>query len=125
MKIAISISGNSINAPFDPRFGRTSTFCIVDSESGACKTFENPAFSASGGAGVQASQFIASKGAEAVISGAFGPKAFDTLDAAGITMYTASGNEGFTATDILEMFKKDQLPKTEKASHGGHHGGHH
>ncbi|MBT3321770.1 MAG: NifB/NifX family molybdenum-iron cluster-binding protein [Anaerolineae bacterium] len=123
MKIAISISGNTINDPFDPRFGRTSTFCIIDTESEEWETYENPAFSASGGAGVQASQIIAEKGAEAIISGAFGPKAFDTLSAAKIEMYTASGNEGFAAQDVLEMFKNGQLPKTESASHGGHHGG--
>ena len=79
MKLAISISGNTLDSPFDTRFGRASAFCIVDTESDEWEAFENPALSASGGAGVQAAQFIARHGAQAVVSGAFGPNAFDTL----------------------------------------------
>ena len=125
MKIAISISGNSINSPFDARFGRAVAFCIVDTESGEWEAFDNPALSASGGAGVQASQFVAKHGAQAIVSGAFGPNAFDTLAAAEIDMYLAPGNETYTTAEILEMFKAGQLTKAEAATHAGHHGGHH
>ena len=59
MKLAISISGNTLDSPFDARFGRAAAFCIVDTETGEWQAFENPALSASGGAGVQASQFVA------------------------------------------------------------------
>ena len=86
MKIAISISGNKLESPFDPRFGRAAAFCLVDSETGEWSSHENPALSASGGAGVQAAQFIAKLGAQAVISGAYGPNAADTLSPAGIEM---------------------------------------
>ena len=125
MKLAISISGNTLGSPFDPRFGRAAAFCIVDTETGEWESFENPALSASGGAGVQASQFVAKQGAQAVVSGAFGPNAFDTLTAAEIDMYLATGNEAHTAAEILEMFKAGQLTKAEAATHQGHHGGHH
>lgn len=125
MKIAISISGNSLNSTFDARFGRAASFCIVDTENGEWEAFENPALSASGGAGVQAAQFVAKHGAQAVVSGAFGPNAFDTLAAAEIDMYLAPGNESHTAAEILEMFKAGQLTKAEAATHAGHHGGRH
>jgi predicted Fe-Mo cluster-binding NifX family protein len=123
MKIAISISGNSLNSPFDARFGRATFFCIVDTESDVWEAFENPALSSSGGAGVQASQFVVKHGAQAVVSGAFGPNAFDTLAAAEIEMYLAPGNEAHTAAEILEMFKTGQLTRAEAATHAGHHGG--
>jgi predicted Fe-Mo cluster-binding NifX family protein len=123
MKIAISISGNSLNSPVDARFGRTAAFCIVDVETGEWQAFDNPALSASGGAGVQASQFVAKHGVQAVISGAFGPNAFDTLAAAGIKMYLAPDNETHTAAEILEMFRAGLLTKVEAATHAGHHGG--
>ena len=123
MKIAITISGNSLNSPFDARFGRAAAFCIVDTESGAWEVSDNPALSASGGAGVQASQFVAKHGAQAVVGGAFGPNAFDTLAAAEIDMYLAPGNQAHTAAEILEMFKAGQLIKAEAATHTGHHGG--
>ena len=124
MKLAISISGNSLNSPFDARFGRAAAFCIVDTETGDWQAFDNPALSASGGAGVQASQFVAKHAAQAVVSGAFGPNAFDTLAAAEIEMYLAPGNDAYTAAEILEMFKAGQLAKAEAATHAGHHGGH-
>ena len=53
MKLAISISGNKLDSPFDPRFGRAAAFCLVESDTGAWTAHENPALSASGGAGVR------------------------------------------------------------------------
>ena len=125
MKLAISTSGNKLESPFDTRFGRAAAFCIVDVETGEWQAFDNPALSASGGAGVQAAQFVASQGAGAVVSGAYGPNAFDTLAAAEIEMYLAPGNQAYTAAEILEMFKANELAKAEAATNTGHHGGHH
>lgn len=123
MKIAISISGNKLEAPFDPRFGRAAAFCIVESETGAWTYYENPALSASGGAGVQAAQFVAKLGAQAVISGGYGPNAFDTLSLAGIEMYLAPTGETLTGLEVLTLFKTGKLIKAKAATHAGYHGG--
>jgi predicted Fe-Mo cluster-binding NifX family protein len=123
MKLIISISGNTIDSPFDPRFGRAAAFCLVDSETGEWTVHENPALSAAGGAGVQAAQFVAKLGAQAVISGAYGPNAFDTLSPAGIEMYLAPTGDNVTAADVLALFKAGKLQKAEAATHAGHHGG--
>ncbi len=125
MKLIISISGNKLESPFDPRFGRAAAFCLVDSETGEWTVHENPALAASGGAGVQAAQFIAKLGTQAVISGAYGPNAFDALSPAGIEMYLAPTGENLTAADVLELFKAGKLTKAEAATHVGHHGGRH
>lgn len=125
MKLIISISGNKLESPFDPRFGRAAAFCFVDSETGEWTVHENPALSASGGAGVQAAQFVAKLGAQAVISGAYGPNAFDALSPAGIEMYLALTSDNLTAADVLALFKAGKLTKAEAATHAGHHGGHH
>jgi len=125
MKLVISITGNKLESPFDPRFGRAAAFCLVDSETGAWTSHENPALSASGGAGVQAAQFIAKLGAQAVISGAYGPNAFDTLSPAEIEMYLAPTGKTLTAEDVLVLFKAGKLSKVEAATHAGHHEGHH
>jgi predicted Fe-Mo cluster-binding NifX family protein len=124
MKIAISISGNSIQSPLDPRFGRAETFCLVDDITGDWTVHENLAHSAAGGAGVQAAQFIASLGARVVISGAYGPNAFDTLSPASIDMYLAPAGETLTASDALALFKAGKLTKAMAASHQGHLGNH-
>jgi predicted Fe-Mo cluster-binding NifX family protein len=125
MKLAISISGNKLDSTFDPRFGRAAAFCLVNSETGEWTTHENPALSASGGAGVQAAQFIAKLGAQAVISGAYGPNAFDALSPAGIEMYIVPADEILTATDVLALFKAGKLDKAATATHAGHHEGQH
>ncbi len=125
MKIAISISGNKADSPFDPRFGRAAAFWLVDTETGAWSVHDNPALSASGGAGVQAAQFIAKLGAQAVVSGAYGPNAADTLSPAGIEMYLMPGNETCTVAEVLALFKAGKLTQTEAATHAGHHGGSH
>ncbi len=123
MKLIISISGNKLDSPFDPRFGRAAAFCLVDSETGEWTYHENPALAASGGAGVQAAQFVAKLGAQAVISGAYGPNAFDALSPAGIEMYLAPTGDNLTAANVLELFKAGKLQKAETATHAGHHGG--
>ena len=123
MKLIISISGNKLESPFDPRVGRAAAFCLVDSETGNWTVHENPALSASGGAGVQAAQFVVKLGAQAVISGAYGPNAFDALSLAGIEMYLAPTGDTLTAADVLALFKAGKLQKAEAATHAGHHGG--
>jgi len=123
MKIVITISGQTLDSPFDPRFGRAAAFCLVDSETGEWNAHANPALSASGGAGVQAAQFIARLGAQAVISGAYGPNAADTLSSAGIEMYFAPADETLTAAQVLALFKAGKLSKAETATHAGHRGG--
>ena len=125
MKIIVTTNAPNIDSDIDPRFGRAAAFCIVDTESGEWQAFDNPALSASGGAGVQAAQFVAKQGVGAVVSGAFGPNAFDTLAAAEIEMYLAPGNDAQSAAEILEMFKARQLTQAKAATHAGHHGGRH
>ncbi|WP_295445476.1 NifB/NifX family molybdenum-iron cluster-binding protein [uncultured Thiodictyon sp.] len=123
MKLAISSSGTTLDAAFDARFGRAAAFCVVDSDTGAWSTHANPALSAAGGAGVQAAQLVANLGAQAVVSGAYGPKAYDTLSAAAITMWLAPTNATHSVTEILTLFRSGHLTQADAASHNGHHGG--
>lgn len=123
MKLAISIAGQSIESPFDARFGRAASFCLVETDSGVWTVHANPALSASGGAGVQAAQFIAALGAQAVVSGAYGPKAYATLSAANVQRLLAPGHQACSAADILAAFVAGRLTEADGASHGGHHGG--
>jgi predicted Fe-Mo cluster-binding NifX family protein len=125
MNIAISISGKDLASPFDPRFGRATSFCLVDLETGAWQVFANPGVSASGGAGVQAAQSIAEHSAQAVISGAFGPNAFDALEAASIRMLLPPDKADYSAEDILALYKAGQLITASGPSHEGHHGSKH
>ena len=68
-------------------------------------------------AGIQAAKNVLDFGVEAVISGNVGPKAFATLNAAGITVYTGASG---TVQETLEAFKAGNLNKTDKATVEGH-----
>jgi predicted Fe-Mo cluster-binding NifX family protein len=115
MKIAVSATAPHLDAALDPRLGRCQYFLIVDTESMEFEAIENPAITAPGGAGIQAAQLIAEKGAEAVITGGCGPNAFQVLSAAGIPVFVgASGS----AREAIESYKRGELQPTPQASTG-------
>jgi predicted Fe-Mo cluster-binding NifX family protein len=122
MKIAISASNQEFDEPFDPHFGRAPFFCIVDLETEEWEIVPNPAISATGGAGVQAAQFVGEHGAKAVISGSFGPNAYVTLEAAGIEMITAPDGVTLSVSELLDKYKAGELTSLSQPSHDGHRG---
>jgi len=123
MKIAVTSTGNTLDSPIDPRFGRCQFFVFVDPETMEFEATENQAMMAAGGAGPQAAQFIANKGAEAVVTGNVGPNATSSLAAAGIKVF--AGARG-TVKETISLFKNSQLQEVGEAtvaSHAGMGGG--
>ena len=49
VKICVTSTGPSLDAPVDPRFGRCQYFVIVDSETMEYEAMQNPSMGASGG----------------------------------------------------------------------------
>lgn len=121
MKIVLTTATESLDGPFDPRFGRGQYFCLVDNTSGACEAHANPGINATGGAGVQAAQLVDQLGANAVISGDFGPNAYMTLKAANIEMYLAPTGEALTGRQVLERFEQNKLEQVSSPTSAGHH----
>ena len=119
MKVAVSSSAKDLDSPIDPRFGRCAYFLIVNTDDMSFEKFSNESAALSGGAGIQAAQFIISKGAEAVITGNCGPKAVRTLAAAGVELYL--GNTGSTR-ETVEKFKSGKLASTNQANVSEHSG---
>ena len=66
MKVAVSSNGENLNAKLDPRFGRCSFFVVVNPVDMSFEAFKNESAILGGGAGLQAAQFLASQGVEAV-----------------------------------------------------------
>jgi len=77
----------------------------------------NPASGAVGGAGIQAVQIIASKGAKVVITGNVGPNAFQALSAAGIKIITGAYG---TVREVVEKYRRGELKETDAPTVGGH-----
>ncbi len=118
MKMAITSQGTGLDSPVDPRFGRAKHFLLVDTDTGQASTHDNTQnLNAPQGAGIQAAQTVARLGAEAVLTGHVGPKAFTTLQAANIAVYT--GVSG-TVNEALEQFKSGRLMGAAKPNVEGH-----
>jgi predicted Fe-Mo cluster-binding NifX family protein len=106
MKIAISSSGKDLDSQIDPRFGRCQYFIFADPDTMDSEALENVGLMASGGAGIQAAQFVAQKGVNALITGNLGPNAASALSAAGIKVYLVPGG---TVREVIEAFKAGRL----------------
>jgi predicted Fe-Mo cluster-binding NifX family protein len=119
VKICVTSSGNTLDAPVDPRFGRTAHFMIVDSENMSFEAVSNTAGGAMSGAGIQAAQTIASKGVNVVITGNVGPNAFQALASAGIRIVVGAYG---TVREVIEKFKRGELTETRVPTVRGHFG---
>jgi predicted Fe-Mo cluster-binding NifX family protein len=119
MKIAISASGKDLSSQLDPRFGRCRYFIIIETDTMSFEVFDNDNAGLGGGAGIQSAQFIAGKGAKALITGHCGPNAMQTLSAAGVQVYV--GQDG-DLQGLVDKFKNGQLTPTTVANASAHAG---
>ena len=118
MKIAFTTDGPHLSSPLDRRFGRAPGFLIVETDSGDIRFEPNDQnLNAAQGAGIQAAQNVAATGAEAVITGHCGPKAFRILSASNIAVYNT---EAATVQEALEQFKAGKLSRADGADVKGH-----
>jgi len=106
MQVIVTAQGADLNAPVSSRFGRCPTFISVETDTMAHTALPNPAMSASGGAGVQAAQFIVQQGAQALLTDNVGPNAMQVLQAAGIPIYAIGDG---TVGEVVRAFKAGQL----------------
>ena len=109
MKIAVTAQGGSLDSSVDPRFGRCPYYIIVDTETMEFEAIENPYAHSLTGAGIQAAQFVANQGVEAVLTGSCGPNAFQVLQTAGVKVIVGVVGR---VRDAVERFKRGELQPT-------------
>jgi predicted Fe-Mo cluster-binding NifX family protein len=118
MKIALTTSGDTLDAPLDSRFGRAPKFMIYDLETDTFEIVDNAQnLEAPQGAGIQAAQNVAGTGSVAVITGHCGPKAFQVLQRAGISVYPTGAA---SVSDAVEQYRAGILVPAETADVEGH-----
>lgn len=118
MKIALTTSGKDLDSPLDPSFGRAQNFLIHDTESQVIVIISNEQnLNAAQGAGIQAGQTIAKAGAQALITGHCGPKAFRVLEAAGIKVFNTNAP---TISEALARYRAGELIEAKAANVEGH-----
>jgi predicted Fe-Mo cluster-binding NifX family protein len=107
MKLIITSQGPELSAVVDPRFGRALWFILFDTDTGNFAALDNKEqVEAPQGAGVQAAQSVVETGAQILLTGRCGPKAFQVLDAAGVQVY--SGTTG-TVAEALQNWETGKL----------------
>ena len=119
MKIAVSSSGKDLDSQIDPRFGRCAYFVIVETDDMSFEAFDNENIALGGGAGIQSAQFVASKGARAVITGNCGPNAVQTLSVSKIEIFI--GHSGIVR-EVIEKYIKGNIKSTSTPNVADHYG---
>ena len=118
MKVAVTAQDKELKSLVDPRFGRARFFIVMDTDTGDWQAADNSQnLHAAQGAGVQAAGNVAELGADVVLTGHCGPKAFRTLAAAGIKVCTGVDA---TVEQALERFKAGELSFTAGADVQSH-----
>jgi predicted Fe-Mo cluster-binding NifX family protein len=118
MRVVVSSSGANLDAPFSHQFGRCPMFVFIETATMEFEATANPAADASGGAGIQAAQFIVDSGVGAVISGSFGPNAMNVFEAAGLPVYRFGGGTVRQAVEALGAEELELFTGGETEVHG-------
>lgn len=118
MKVAVSASGKELASRLDPRFGRAAYVLVVDTETHVVVVHDNATnMNVAQGAGIQAAETVVRLGAEALVAGSVGPKAFRVLQAAGIKVYLAPAG---TVAEALSGLAAGTLKEASAANVDGH-----
>jgi predicted Fe-Mo cluster-binding NifX family protein len=118
MNIAITAKGETLESEVDPRFGRAAKFIIYDPETGEFAAMDNAQnLNAAQGAGIQSAQNVINTGSKVLLTGHCGPKAFRTLAAGEVTVYT---NVEGTVKEAVDKYLAGELDVANSADVEGH-----
>lgn len=114
-KVAVTSEGPTLDHKVDPRFGRAGGFTIVDIDTMEVEYVENGNSQAMAqGAGIQAAENVANAGAQVLLSGYVGPKAFDALKAIGIQV--GQDVDGMTVGEAIQKYKNGEVNMADSAN---------
>ncbi|MEG1609875.1 MAG: DUF134 domain-containing protein [Bilophila sp.] len=108
-KLAVSSEGPSLDDLVDPRFGRAGGFVVVNPQDMSTEYLDNGASQTKAqGAGIETAERICAAGCKVVLSGFVGPKAFEALQAAGISV--CQDLDGMTVREAVQKFLSGAVP---------------
>jgi predicted Fe-Mo cluster-binding NifX family protein len=118
MKVAVPSQGPETDSAVDPRFGRARYFIVFETETRETSSIDNAQnLNAVQGAGIQAARNVIEAGAQGLIAGNVGPKAFAALRAAGVNVYAAPGG---SVAEAFEAFMAGRLQRVSRPNVEGH-----
>jgi len=113
MKIAVTSMGTDLDSEVDGRFGRARYILLVDEESNDFEVIDNEEnVEAIQGAGIQTAQDVSERGAEWVLTGHVGPKAFKALSTARVRIGTGASG---TVRETLRRYKNGEFMEVMEA----------
>ncbi len=114
MKIAVTSKGTTPDSEVDPRFGRAGYILIVDSETLEFEALDNKEnVNALKGAGIQAARMVSDKGADVLLTGFCGPRAFKAMKAANIGV---ANNASGLVSDAVKAYLSGELPLSDESN---------
>jgi predicted Fe-Mo cluster-binding NifX family protein len=118
MIVVVTGTGHRPSDRADERFGRASWLVVYDTNKVTFAAYDNAAqVDAVQGAGVRTAQRVAELGAEVVLTGHCGPKAFAVLDAAGIRIFRHGGGSILEAIHAWQEKRLEPLTGPDRAGH--------
>ncbi len=109
MRIAAAVEGKELSDMIAPHMGAASHILIMDTESVSFEVKENRIDpSLAQGSGLQTCRNLIEFGADLLITGACGPRAFRKLEALGIRVL--AGAEGAAGNSIRRVIDNDLSP---------------
>ena len=111
MKIVFTAKGTDMDAPMDPRFGRTEYFVFFDEESGSINSYDNRDVEQQAhGAGPRTAQKLGEYNPQVLITGnGPGGNAAAALQTLGLEIYVGAGT--MTVKEAYEAYKAGSLKK--------------
>ena len=107
MKVAVSAQGRDLSAELHPGFGRAPGFIVYDLETEEYTYLSNEHnLSGAKGVGARTAQDVVKTGAEAVLTGQMGPKAFSFLRGQKVQIYLT---EAETVQEAIQALRQGDL----------------
>ena len=114
MKVAVTSQGRHTSSQIDLFFGRAAYLVIVDTDVDGFSVFDNTAsIHAEEDAGIRTAMTIVDVGADAVITGNVGPKAFAAMKAANIKVFLGASG---TVREALDALKDEGFQPADTAN---------
>lgn len=118
MRIAIPARQNSLDSAIDERFGRAKGFIVYDTDTETYMWVNNQqSFQSTQGAGIQSAKNVIDSGAEVLIAGNVGPKAYSILSASDIEIYIC---DVMPVSQAIAQYKAGKLKKASGANVESH-----
>lgn len=106
MKIAITSTGNTLEAKLDRLFGRCSFFVIFDTESKSIEFIPNPNKENIEGAGSASAHLVASRNVHKIVSGEYGTKVKAIFDQLQIQLIALDDTQ-IKISDIIKLINNN------------------